>query len=57
MALDLLTKLFPQGFQRLPMTIQYCIVGFVGLHLFAIIMVAYMHFTSKKKPEFKSKIN
>jgi hypothetical protein len=46
----------PQWLKKLPVYIQYFIVGFVGLHLLALVVVALMYCTSKKTPDFKSKI-
>ena len=46
----------PTWFLKLPHYIRICIIGFIGLHLIALVLLGYFQLTAKSKPDFKAKI-
>jgi len=53
---EFIQAMWPIWLKKLPTNIQYFIIGFIGLHLLALIIVGLMHLTSKKTPDFQAKI-
>lgn len=46
----------PIWLKKLPSHIQVCIIGFVVVHLLAILFLVFSHLTARKSPDFKAKI-
>ncbi len=55
-AMNILKEFAPMWLQKLPFHIQSFILVFVAIHFLAIFVIAYVHLTSKKGPDFKAKI-
>jgi hypothetical protein len=47
----------PHALLKLPIYIQFCILGFIVVHVGVIVLVVWYYLTKKQKPVFNKKLN